>query len=720
MINFTFQSGGVDAMANTSIEKQDGIGIIWLDQPNEKINKISTSLVNEFKTVLDALENDSEVKGIVLISRKPDNFIAGADIDELSGMAEPGQAEELSRNGNQVLNRVANFPKPIVAAINGPALGGGLEIALACTYRIATDNSKTVMGLPEVKLVLLPGGGGTQRLARLIGIQKALNIMLTGRNIYPRQAKRMGLVDNVVNTYSLLKAAKENALKLSKKPIERKKKLSFFEKLLEGNSVGRKIVYKKSREIVQRQTKGNYPAPFKIIDCVETGIEQGSEEGFKTESQKFDELVFSPQSKQLVNLFFGMTALKKNPRKNLVKKVKKIGMLGAGLMGTGIASVSINKGINVLLKDMNYEALARGEKILGNELNEKVKRKIMSSFQRDVLISHITPVTDYDRFNMADVVIEAVFEDLNLKRKVLAEIEIETKDECIFASNTSAIPISEIAAISSRPEQVIGMHYFSPVQKMPLLEIIVTKRTANWVKATAVELGIIQGKSVIVVNDGPGFYTTRILAPMLNETMVLLEQGAGIIALDKAMQYFGYPVGPITLMDEIGIDVGAHVGKVLSPLFKNRGVEPSTLSQRLFEAGIKGRKSKKGFYDYSVKRKGKKKQINREVLKVLGNVKRQRFDWEEIQSRLSMVMVNEAAYCLEEGILNEPRDGDLGAILGLGFPPFLGGPFRYIDTLGAKKVLSALEELYQKHGNRFVPAQILKDYAAKDKTFYRN
>lgn len=708
-------------MPYATIEKQDSVAIVWLDQPGEKVNTISTSLVQEFKSLLDTLENDDEVKGIVLSSRKRDTFIAGADLDELSGMKEQAQAEELSRRGNQLLSRVASFPKPIIAAINGAALGGGLEIALACTYRIATDNPKTVMALPEVKLGLLPGGGGTQRLPRLIGIQKALNIMLTGRNIYPYQAKKMGLVDQVVNTYTLLTAAKETALKLAKKPLIRKKKLSFVEKLLEGNPVGRRIVYKKSREIVQRQTKGNYPAPFKIIDCVETGMEKGMKAGLETESKKFAELVFSPQSKQLVNLFFGMNALKKNPDKDVARPVKKVGILGAGLMGSGIASVTINKGISVLLKDRDLESVARGEKVLYDELTQKVKRRIISPFQRDQILSRVAPVVDYQRFKSADVVIEAVFEDLDLKQKVLAETENATKDNCIFASNTSAIPISRIAEHSKRPQQVLGMHYFSPVQKMPLLEIVVTKQTEKWVKATAVELGILQGKSVIVVNDGPGFYTTRILAPMLNEAMVFLEEGCDIVDLDRAMQYFGYPVGPITLIDEVGIDVGAHVARVLEPLFRERGVEPTTLSQKLYDAGIKGRKSKKGFYDYTVKRrKGKKRPVNQDIFKVLGDVKRKKFDWEEIQTRLSMVMINEAAYCLQEGILNEPRDGDLGAILGLGFPPFLGGPFRYIDTLGAEKALDTLEGLYQKHGNRFKPADIIKEYAAKDIKFYKD
>lgn len=704
-------------MPFTQIEKDKDIAIIWLDQPGEKINKISADLIGEFDNILDEYENDGEIKGLILISRKPD-FIAGADLDKFLEMTQPGEAFKLSRNGHQVLNRIANFPKPIIAAIDGAALGGGLEVALACTYRIITDNSKTVMALPEVKLGILPGGGGTQRLPKLIGLQKALNLMLTGKNVYPYSAKKMGLADQVVNTYKLLEATKQTLHRLPENSIQRKKRLSLFEKILESNPIGRRIIYKQSRSIVQKQTKGNYPAPFKIIECVEAGMEKGMEEGLRIESEKFDELMLTPQSKQLINLFFGMNSLKKNPYKQLARPVKKIGVLGSGLMGTGIASVSINRGLDVLIKDVNLEVLSKAQKSLWEELEYKRKRRIITPFQRDQIFSKIAVMTDYDRLRKADIVIEAVFEDLDLKRKVLAETEIETQDECIFASNTSAIPISEIAVVAQKPEQIIGMHYFSPVQKMPLLEIIITKRTAKWVTATAVEVGIRQGKNVIIVKDGPGFYTTRILSPMLNEALVLLEEGGDILEIDRAMLQFGFPVGPFTLMDEVGIDVGAHVAEVLGGVFEARGIQPSKITEKLFHAGFKGRKNQKGFYQYSAGNKKRQKKINKDIFKELSKIKSRKIAREEIQTRLSMAMVNEAAYCLEEEILSEPRDGDMGAVLGLGFPPFLGGPFRYMDSTGIQNILATLEELQNKHGNQFIPAQIIKDFAAKNMKFY--
>jgi len=700
------------------IENDNGVAVVWLDQPGEKVNKISIDLMDTFKSILDSLENDETVKGIVLISRKPDNFIAGADIDKFHIMTGPEEAESLSRQGHAILNKMADFPKPIVAALHGATLGGGLEVALACHYRIASDDPKTIFALPEVKLGLLPGGGGTQRLPRLIGLQAALDMMLTGKNIYPRQAKKMGLVDDLIHPYGLLPAAKKAAHELTNHFLPHKKKQPFLAKLMESNPLSRRIVYEKAREFVQKQTWGNYPAPFKIIECVKEGMEKGFQAGVEAEIKKFGELMISPQSRELVQIFLSMTALKKNPGKDLVCPIKKIGILGAGLMGSGIAQVSATNDMEVFLKDISYEAVGKGEKAIWQDLNGKVKKKSLSSFERDLSLSRITGTVDYRGFEKADLIIEAVFEDLDMKRKILAETEGVIKENAIFASNTSSLPIGSIAVDSLRPEQVIGMHYFSPVPRMPLLEIIVTERTADWVRATAVDVGIRQGKTVIVVNDGPGFYTTRILAPLLNEALELLNEGGDIQEIDRAMRQFGYPVGPISLIDEVGIDVGAHVAHVLGPLFSARGAQPNTAMEKLFTAGYKGRKNNRGFYFYGDAAAKKKKEVNKEIYAFFGGPDRRKLDIEDIQHRLSLVMLNEAAFCLQEGILHEPRDGDIGAVFGLGFPPFLGGPFRYIDSLGFSKFLSLMEKLAERHGPRFSPAQILRDRMAKNQKFY--
>ena len=704
-------------MSYAEIEKENGVAIVWMDQPGEKVNKISIDLVDEFKTMLDGLEADDTVRAIVLISRKPGNFIAGADIDKFRDMTTPEEGEMLSRQGHALLNRMASFPKPIVAAIHGATLGGGLEVALACHYRIAGDDSKTVLALPEVKLGLLPAGGGTQRLPRLVGLQASLDMMLTGKNIYPRQAKKMGLVDDLIHPYGLLEAAKKAALKLADHPLKRKKRQPLLAEILESTFLTRSVVYKKATELVQKQTWGNYPAPFKIIECVKAGMEKGLDAGLEAESKKFGELVVSPQSRELIQIFLSVTAMRKNPLKEKVHAIRKIGVLGAGLMGAGIANISATNGMEVLLKDVSFDALGQGEKAIWRDLDGKVKKKALSPFQRDVTFSRITGTTDYRGFEKANLIIEAVFEDLELKKKILAETEAYLKEDAVFASNTSSLPIGGIAAAAKRPERVIGMHYFSPVPMMPLLEIIVTEKTADWVKATALDVGIRQGQTVIVVNDGPGFYTTRILAPLLKEALEVLNEGGDIKEIDRAMRQFGYPVGPIALLDEVGIDVGAHVSKVLGPLFALRGAKPNTAMERLFQAGYKGRKNNRGFYLYGDH--SGKKAVNEDIYKFFAGDKRRKFDNQEIQNRLSLAMVNEAALCLQEGILQSPRDGDIGAVFGLGFPPFLGGPFRYIDSMGLAKIISLLEKLEKDHGPQFTPAAILRDCSAKNQKFYK-
>jgi 3-hydroxyacyl-CoA dehydrogenase / enoyl-CoA hydratase / 3-hydroxybutyryl-CoA epimerase len=705
-------------MSYAEIEKENGVAVVWMDQPGEKVNKISIDLVDKFKTMLDGLEADEAVRAIVLISRKPDNFIAGADIEKFKDITSAAEAEMLSRQGHALLNRMEAFPKPIVAAIHGATLGGGLEVALACHYRIASDDPKTVLALPEVKLGLLPGGGGTQRLPRLVGLQAALDMMLTGKNIYPRRAKKMGLVDDLIHPYGLLDAAKKAALALTDRPLKRKRKQPLLSELLESTSLTRNVVYKKATELVQKQTWGNYPAPFKIIECVKIGMEKGPAAGMEAERKRFGELVVSPQSRELTQIFLSMIAMKKNPLKEKVRAVRKIGVLGAGLMGAGIANVTATSGMEVLLKDIGYDAIGQGEKAIWQDLDGKVKKKALSAFQRDVTFSLITGTTDYRGFEKADLIIEAVFEDLELKRKILAETEASIREDAIFASNTSSLPIGDIAAKANRPERVIGMHYFSPAPKMPLLEIIVTEKTADWVRATALDVGIRQGKTVIIVKDGPGFYTTRILAPLLNEALEVLAEGADIKEIDIAMRKFGYPVGPIALLDEVGIDVGAHVSKVLGPLFTERGPLPNTAMERLFQAGYKGRKNNRGFYLYGNRSGKEKKMVNEEIYAFFGGTKRRKFDNQEIQNRLSLAMINEAALCLQEGILLSPRDGDIGAVFGLGFPPFLGGPFRYIDSRGLPKILSLMQELEKRHGARFTPAPILRDRNAKNQGFY--
>lgn len=700
-----------------SIGKQDNIAVITLDQPGEKVNKLNDNLIGEIRKVFDTLENDESLEGIVLVSGKKDNFIAGADVEMLKNKKAPEEIEELSRTGNQLLLRLEHFEKPVVAAIHGACLGGGLEVAMACHYRVASIHSKTVLGQPEVNLGLLPGGGGTQRLPRLIGLQKSLTYMLTGKNIYPRQAYKMGLVDELTHKDAILTAAKKAIQKINSGKFKRKDKRGLGEKLLEGNPLSRKFIFSQAGKQTQSKTKGNYPAPFKIIDCVKEGYKNGFKKGLEKEAISFGELAATGESKNLVNLFFAMQSAKKNPLSDRARKVQKIGVLGAGLMGSGIADVSVNNNLRVLLKDQTVEQAAKGEKAIWDNLQDKVNKRIIPKFERDRTSSLVTSTASYDGFKNVDLVIEAVFEELELKQQMVKAVENTAPGHCIFASNTSSLPIARIAEASKRPEQVVGMHYFSPVPKMPLLEIIKTARTADWVTATAREVGVRQGKHVIIVNDGPGFYTTRILAPYMNEALNLLEEGEEIGHLDDAVKQFGFPVGPAALFDEVGIDIAAHITEVLNDMFSERGVSPSNKPKELVEAGYKGRKNNKGFYNYESGKK--KKEPNREIYQLFNGSSRKKTDPETIQQRMALVMINEAAWCLQESILKDPTDGDLGAILGLGFPPFLGGPFRYIDQLGADEVVKRMESYQKELGPRFKPASILQEYAAQGNRFHK-
>ncbi len=697
---------------------KNSVAIITLDQPGEKVNTLNEAMMEEFSGFLDKLESDKQLKGMVLISGKKDNFIAGADIEMFKARQTAEEIEQLSKDGHFILNRIEDFKKPIIVAIHGSCMGGGLELSLACHYRIASNHSKTVLALPEVKLGILPGTGGTQRLPRLIGIQKALMYMMTGKSIFARPAKKIGLVDELTHKDALEEAGIAAVHKLSASgSFKRKDKRSFAEKLLESNPIGRSVIFSQALKKAEAQTRENYPAPPKIIEAVKYGYKHGKEKGLKNESRLFGELGATPESRALVNLFFGMNGAKKNPLQQHVKKVQNIGILGAGLMGSGIADVSINKGgYKVLLKDRDLESAAKGEKLIWDSLEAKRKKRIISSFQRDQIASRVTGVDSYTHFKKADIVIEAVFEDLELKRNILAEVEAFTKEDCIFASNTSSLPISDITKNAKRPQNIIGMHYFSPVQKMPLLEIIVTDQTAEWVTATAYNVGVKQGKTVIVVNDGPGFYTTRILAPYMNEALLLLEEGASIDFLDKSMKDFGFPVGPMALFDEVGIDVGAHVADTMTPVFNQRGAfRSSNKAHELLEAGYLGRKNNKGLFLYEP---GKKKQINKKIYTHFGGSSRNNPSARTAQHRIAFMMINEAAFCLQENILRSPTDGDLGAILGLGFPPFIGGPFRYLDRFGVDHFVDMMNDMAEKFGPRFKPAPILVDYAKQGKKFY--
>ena len=707
--------------------RADGIAVATIDVPGESQNTLKAEFVAEATALLDRLEQDADVRGVVLISGKPGSFVAGADINMLQACRTAAEATELSKTGQRFFDRLEAFKAPVVAAIDGACLGGGLELALACHGRVCTDNPKTALGLPEVMLGVLPGTGGTQRLPRRIGIPAALDLMLTGKHLDARKAHRLGLVDDVAPATVLLQTAIALAQKLRHgRPAAQRSSTLFSVKgltklALEGNPLGRRILFQKAREQVLSKTRGNYPAPLRIIDCVETGASQGFGKGLEAEATHFGELAVTPQARQLMNLYFATTALKKDtgvadpsvrPR-----PIRKIGILGAGLMGAGIGYVTASKAkIPVRLKDKDAAGLNRGLSYIDRLIHKRLQRRSLSSFYAGQERRRVTPTLDFSGFQNVDLVIEAVFEDLKLKHQMLADIEANCPPATIFATNTSSLPITEIAAAARRPENVIGMHYFSPVEKMPLLEIIATPQTAPEVIATTVEFGRKQGKTVIVVEDGAGFYVNRILAPYINEAGYLLAEGVAIDAIDRALVQFGFPVGPFTLLDEVGIDVGSKVGPILYEAFGER-MKPAGVADKLLADGRYGRKSKKGFYRYEGAKKGEKP-VDKSVYPVLGATGDKIMDAREIVERCVLPMLNEAALCWDEGVIRSPRDGDIGAVFGIGFPPFLGGPFRYADSLGIANLVAKLEQYRQRAGERFRPAEILRRMAGEQRSFY--
>ncbi len=701
----------------------DGVATIVFDQSDSPINTLNSRLASAFTSILDHIEADNAITSVVLWSGKLDSWIAGADIAELQSIRSSSQGEELSRTAHRLFARVESLGKPIVAAIHGAALGGGLELALACSWRIASDHEKTVLALPEVKLGLVPGGGGTQRLPRLIGVRAALDMMLTGKNVRSSKALQTGLVNEVVHPSVLYDVACRRAKELAKKRDVNgrngRKRRSFLSRLPDDSSVGRALVFYQAKHAVRRKTRKHYPAPYAIIDAVKVGYAAGIEAGYSEEVKRFGELTVSEVTRELLYLFFATSALKKDngvpSGASGAKPVSHLGVVGAGFMGSGIAALAIQRDTMVRLKDTTPESVARGYRSVQELVNARLKRKSITAYERDLIMARLSPATDYVGFESAELIVEAVFEDIAVKHDVLREVELHASN-AVFATNTSTIPIAEIARVAERPGRVVGMHFFSPVHKMPLLEVIAAPDSDSSAIITAVEYGKRLGKTVIVVKDGPGFYVNRILAPYINESGRLLDEGADIIAVDDALVEFGFPVGPLTLLDEVGLDVAAKSGRNLSERLGDR-FRPAETLLRVIESGRKGRKTRRGFYRYD--ERGSRLAPDTAVYD-LTPVKGSRKIYEsgEIYMRAVLPMLNEAVACLDEGIISSPRDGDVGAVFGVGFPPFLGGPFRYIDKLGADEVVRRMDELAARYPKRFEVTPLLRTMAAEGTRFH--
>jgi 3-hydroxyacyl-CoA dehydrogenase / enoyl-CoA hydratase / 3-hydroxybutyryl-CoA epimerase len=710
----------------------DGIVTLTWDVPGRTMNVLIGSAIAELAAVAEKVASDASIKGVVITSGKSNGFCAGAALDEMESNASGASTKSLSPEDaiaaryqgvmsfHHALRKLETCGKPVAAAINGLALGGGLEVTLACHYRVVADNPKIQLGLPEAKVGLLPGGGGTQRLPRLVGAMQAAPLLLQGQSLDPKKALGMKLVHAVVPLADIVATAKK-WIKETPDPVQPWDKKDF--KIPGGGpySPGGGQVFTMGNAMLRKESYGNYPAQRYILSCVYEGLLVPIDAALRIEARYFTKLLMDPASRNMVrSLFLSMQELGKGARRPKDEKptdVKTMGVLGAGVMGAGIAYVSALAGIDVVLLDATTEKADAGRDHVAGVIDRQIERGRSTPEKKAEILARIKTTTEFADLKSIDLLIEAVFEDRAVKAEVTKKACAFMPKAAVFGSNTSTLPITGLAEASDRPESFIGIHFFSPVDRMGLVEIIMGKKTNAHALAVAIDYVQKIKKTPIVVNDSRGFYTSRCVGTYPGEGMAMLTEGIPPAMIENVGRMSGMPMGPLELMDSIGIDTGLKVARQTK---KDLGINETTPQEEFFswiveKANRPGRKTGKGFYDYDAK--GKRLRLWPELLSF-------KKEWhtdsnvEELKQRFLTIQALEAARCFEEGVITDPRDADVGGILGWGYAPFTGGPISYIDTVGAAEFVKRCDAFAAKYGDRFKPNKLLRDMAAKNETFY--
>ncbi len=715
-----------DVKDSIKIVAKDTIALVEFDLPGEKINKFSTPVMKHFKDILIELKSSS-YKAVVFVSRKSNIFIAGADIEEIRVKSTPAEFQAAVDGGQEVMNLVEDLPMPTIAAIHGACVGGGCEMVMACDYRYASDDRSTKIGLPETKLGIIPGFGGCVRLPRIVGLQAALDIILAGKTVPAKKARKIGLVDEVMSSeileFEALKFAKELASKNAGKRFKVFKAKNFMGKVLES-ALGRKLVFKKAKEALMKKSKGHYPALLEALKVIKKTYKMTDRsKAMKIEAKGFVAVAPGQISKNLVNLFFLTEKNKKmtglpGDQKIPFHKIQKLVVLGAGTMGGGIAQLAADKGIVTRMKDLSHDAIQKGFQAAYGIWNKKYKRRRLTKMDLNDRKKNLTGGIDDSGLKTADLIVEAIVENMGIKKKVIADIASKTNANCIMATNTSSLSVNEMAEAHPRPENFVGLHYFNPVDKMPLIEVIRGEKTSDKTTAAAFAFAKKMGKIPVVVKDGPGFLVNRLLLPWMSEALFMFEQGADIKKVDRAFTHkFGTPMGPFRLMDEVGLDVCVKVLKIFKQAFGAR-MEVSKLLEITEKSDRLGRKNKKGFYKYN--EKGFDDGVDESIYAEYGlSSPSHPFTDEECIDRGILAMVNEASRAfIEDQIVESAEDVDLAMIMGTGFPPFRGGLLKYADTRGLAEIVTRLGELHQKYGLRFEASKSLVDLAHSKGSFY--